>query len=86
MYIKKGDYIYFENLYKGLDKTKKDKFINALLKSGKERIGEDISKIKIIDENMLNLQGIEQSEIVTRTMIKKAYKTAKEENTGEKID
>lgn len=79
MYMKKEDFTYFDSLYRGLDEEKRKNFSEALLKSGKDRIGEDISKIQILDSEILNAQGIEQKEIITRTMIKKAYKAAKEE-------
>lgn len=78
MYMKKEDFTYFDSLYRGLEEEERKKFSEALLKSGKDRIGEDISKIQILDGEMLNAQGLEQKEIITRTMIKKAYKAARE--------
>lgn len=78
MYMKKDDFTYFDSLYRGLEEEERKKFSEALLKSGKDRIGEDISKIQILDVEMLNAQGLEPKEIITRTMIKKAYKAAKE--------
>lgn len=78
MYIKKEDFNYFDSLYRELGEEKRKKFSETLLKSGKDRMGEDISKIQILDGEMFNEQGLEPKEIITRTMIKKAYKAAKE--------
>jgi hypothetical protein len=46
---------------------------------GSKRAGQDISKIKIVGDEIFDVQGIEPGEFITRTMIKKAYKEAKEE-------
>lgn len=64
MYIKKED--------------KRKKFLDIILKSLGKKTGEDISKIMIIGDEIFDIQGIEPEEIVTRTLIKKAYKEAKE--------
>ncbi len=77
MYIKKEDFKYFEGLYKTLEKTKQKRFLNILLKTAGKRAGEDISKIKIIGDEIFDVQGIEPGEMITRTMIKKAYREAK---------
>jgi hypothetical protein len=42
------------------------------------RIGDDISKIKIVGDEIFDVQGIEPGEFITRTMTNKAYKAAKE--------
>lgn len=78
MYIKKEDFSYFETLYKSLDEVKRKRFLEILLKAGSKRAGEDIGKIKIIGDEIFNVQGIEPVEMITRTMVKKAYKEAKE--------
>ena len=79
MYIRKEDFTYFEGLYKSLDGAKRKRFLEVLLKEGSKRTGEDIiSKIKIVGEEIFDVQGIEPGEFITRTMIKKAYKAAKE--------
>ncbi len=80
MYIKKEDFQYFEGLCKNMDETTQKKFLNALRKAGCKRIGEDITKIQVVDDDILNVQGIEANEMITRTMIKKAYKAAKDGN------
>jgi hypothetical protein len=79
MYIKKEDFNYFEGLYKGLDEAKRKKFLEALLKAGSKRVGTDITKIQVVGDEIFDERGIEPGEFITRTMIKKAYKAAKEE-------
>lgn len=78
MYIKKGDFGYFEGLYKSLDEAKRKRFLELLLKEGSKRVGEDIAKIQVVDDSIYDERGIEPGEFITRTMIKKAYKAAKE--------
>jgi CMP-2-keto-3-deoxyoctulosonic acid synthetase len=77
MYIKKEDFQYFEGLCKNMGEPTQKEFLNALHKAGCKRIGEDITKIQVVDDAILNVQGIEPNEMITRTMIKKAYKAAK---------
>jgi len=77
MYIKKEDFSYFEGLYKTLDETKKNKFLDILKKAGSKRIGQDVGKINVVDDSIFDERGIEPGEFITRTMIKKAYKEAK---------
>jgi hypothetical protein len=79
MYIKKEDFNYFEGLYKSLDEAKRKKFLDALLKAGVKRSGGDISKIQVVGDEIFDERGIEPGEFIARTMIKKAYKAAKEE-------
>jgi len=78
MYIKKEDFNYFEGLYKSLDDEKKKKFLSGIQKAGSKRIGEDISRIQVVGDEIYDERGIEPNEMITRTMIKKAYKEAKE--------
>ena len=80
MYIKKEDFSYFEGLYKSLDEGKQKVFLDELLKSGVKRSGENISKIQVVGDEIFDERGIDPSEFITRTMIKKAYKAAKEGN------
>lgn len=79
MYIMKKDFGYFENLYKSLDEVRRKKFMDILQKSGSKRMGEEISKIQIVGDEIFDQRGIEPNEMLTRTLIKKAYKGAKEE-------
>lgn len=79
MYIKKEDFKYFEGLYKTLDEERRKKFLDAIQKMGSKRIGIDITKIKVVGDEIFDERGIEPGEFITRTMIKKAYKAAKEE-------
>lgn len=79
MYIKKEDFSYFENLYKTLDEGKKKKFMTALLKATSARSGEEtIKRIQVVGDEIFDQMGIDPKEFITRTMIKKAFKTAKE--------
>lgn len=79
MYIKKENFNYFEGLYKGLDEAKKKRFLEALLRDGIKRVGSGITKIQVVGDEIFDERGIEACEFVTKTMIKKAYKAAKEE-------
>ncbi len=74
MFIKKEDFNYFEGLYKGLDDLQQKKFLSELLKAGVKRSGESIAKIQLVGDEIFNERGIDPSEMITRTMIKKAYK------------
>ncbi|MFA5073717.1 MAG: hypothetical protein WC539_07455 [Nitrospirota bacterium] len=80
MYIKKQDFDYVEKLLKELDGEKQQKFLALIQKGGSEKAGSDISQIKVIDDSRRDTQVIEATEMVTRTMIKKAYKAIKEGN------
>jgi len=78
MYIKKEDFSYFEGLHKSLDEEKGKRFLEILVKEAGKKAGEDVSKIKVVGDEIFDVQGIEPGEFITRTMIKKAYKEAKE--------
>mgnify|MGYP001609928414 CR=1 FL=1 len=79
MYIKKEDFSYFEELYKSLEETRRKKFLDILLKEIGKKAGEDVKKIQVVGDEIFDERGIEAHEFITRTMIKKAYKAAKEE-------
>ena len=79
MYIKKADFSYFETLSKDLDETNRKKFLSALLKEGTRKTGEVITKIEVVGDEIFDERGIEAAEFITRTMIRKAYKAAKED-------
>jgi|Deesub1362A_J573_1020465.scaffolds.fasta_scaffold00027_170 hypothetical protein len=79
MFIRRDDCSYFESLYKSLDEARRKRFLEILLEAGSERSGEaNIGKIQIVGDEIFNQQGIAPKEFVTRTMIKKAYRAAKE--------
>lgn len=78
MYIKNEDFNYLKNLLDTLDEAGKKRFMGALLKTGSERVGEEVKKIKVVDEGIFDKQGVERNEFITRTMIKKAYRQVKE--------
>jgi hypothetical protein len=79
MYIRKNDFTYFEGLHNSLDVEKREIFMGILLKTSSKKAGEDVGKIQIIDDSIFDERGIEPHEFITRTMIKKAFKAAKEE-------
>ena len=78
MYIRKEDFSCFEGLYKSLDEERRKKFLNTLIKQAGERSGADVDKIQVVGDEIFDSRGIEPHEFVTRTMIKKAFKEAKE--------
>lgn len=78
MYIKNEDFDYLKNLLNGLNEEVKKKFMSTLLKTGNERVGEEMKKIKVVGEDISDRQVIDQKEFITRTMIKKVYREAKE--------
>ncbi len=82
MYIKKEDYEYLRTLINSLNDSDMHDFMDRLLAAGKEKSGAEISKIKVIDDSLHDVQAIDPSEMVTRIMIKKAYKAVKEGKKG----
>ncbi len=78
MYIKQEDFDYLQGLCKSLDEEKKSKLLTILRKAGSKKIGEEVGKINVVDDSIFDERGIEPGEFITRTMIKKAYKEAKE--------
>ena len=78
MYIRKEDFTYLEGLNKNLDQEGQKNFMEILLKASGKRSGEAVRRIQVIDDNIFDERGIEPQEIITRTMIKKAYKSSKE--------
>ncbi|MDA8089309.1 MAG: hypothetical protein M0Z61_03670 [Nitrospiraceae bacterium] len=78
MYIKEVDFKYLEGLYRRLDAEEMEKFLKALLKAGSLRSGEEaISRIKVVRGDFFDTQAVGPEEMITRTMVKKAYKEAK---------
>jgi len=81
MYIKKEDFSYLEGICKTLDEQKQKLFIAALTKAAGARSGEEVIKrIQVVGDEIFDERGIEPQEFITRTMIKRAYKAAKEGN------
>lgn len=78
MFIKKEDHNYFMGFFNSIDEKGKQKLLCNLQKAGGKRSGTDVSKIKVIDDSIYNVQAIDPAELITRTMIKKAHKAAKE--------
>jgi len=78
--ISKKDYYYFKVLYGSFDQTNRQKFLEALRNIGNKKAGTEISKIQIIDDTMLDQSAISPNKMITRGMIRIAYKTIKEES------
>lgn len=79
MFIKKEDFKYLETLCLGLDGETRKRFLKLLAQAASVRAGEDLlGKIKVVGDEIIGEQSTEPSEWVTRTMIKKAYKEAKQ--------
>jgi len=77
MYIKNEDFGYLKGLLDTLDEGGKKRLMGTLLKTGSERVGEEVEKIKVVGDEIYDQRGVDQKEFITRTMIKKAYKLAK---------
>jgi hypothetical protein len=75
MYIKEEDFHYMENLHSALNDDEKRRFLHTLLKAYGIRPGEFKEKIKIVGDDIFDVRGIEYGEFITRTAIKKAYKS-----------
>ena len=79
MYIKKDDFNYLKTLYDGLDADTRKRFLKLISQTASDRHGEELlSKIKVVGEEIIGEKATESSDWITRTMIKKAYKEAKE--------
>ncbi len=76
MLIKREDYTYLDGLYKTLTPPQQERFMTSLL--GKGRTGELSERVRIVGDEIYGEQGVDQKDWVTRTMIKKAYKEAKQ--------
>ena len=76
MLIKREDYTYLDGLYKTLTPPQQERFMTSLL--GKGRAGELSERVRIVGDEIYGEQGVDQKDWVTRTMIKKAYKEAKQ--------
>ena len=79
MFIKKEDFKYLEVLSQGLDVDTKKRFLKLLVQAASVKVGEDLlGKIKVVGDEIIGERVTEPSEWVTITMIKKAYKEAKQ--------
>lgn len=76
MFIKREDYAYLEGLYRTLAPAQQEQFMTSLL--GKDKTGELGERVRIVGDEIYGEQGVDQKDWVTRTMIKKAYKDAKQ--------
>ena len=78
MYIKKEDHEYLMTLINSVNEHDMHDFLDRLLAAGKEKSGVEVFKIKVIDDSISDVQAIDPSQLITRTMIKKAYEAIKE--------
>lgn len=76
MLIKREDYTYLDGLYRTLTLPQQERFMTTLL--GKGRTGELSERVRIVGDEIYGEQGVDPKDWVTRTMIKKAYKEAKQ--------
>lgn len=76
MFIKREDYAYLEGLYRTLTPAQQERFMTSLL--GKGRTGELADRVRIVGDEIYGERGVDQKDWVTRTMIKKAYRDAKQ--------
>ncbi len=74
MYIRKEDFNYFKSLHNGLDEVKRRKFLEIIEREASNKMGGYISKIQVVGNEIYDERGFEPGEMITRTMIKKAYK------------
>lgn len=78
MFIKQEDYNYFMGLFESLGEAGKKKFLELIKKAGSDRTGSDMTKIRIVVDDILDSRAVDPEDLITRTMIKKSYKAAKE--------
>jgi Trp operon repressor len=76
MFIKREDYQYLDGLCKTLSAAQQERLMTALL--GKDRVGSLAERVRIVGEEIYDTQGVDQKDWITRTMIKKAFKDAKQ--------
>lgn len=77
MYIKQEDFNYMEGLYRTLEGQNRRKFLDLIIKQQNEKAGEFADKVKVVGEDIFDKQAIDPGEFITRTAIKKAYKTVR---------
>lgn len=79
MFIRNSDFSYLEGLYQSLDEETRKRFLALLVKGASVRVREEILKsIQVVGDEIHNVRGTDPKEWVTRTMIKRAYKEAKQ--------
>jgi hypothetical protein len=84
MFIRERDYDYFLALHGSLDQDRQKRFMAQFLKALKAKTGEDFQRAtRVATDKVLDEQGIEPEEWVTRTMIKKVYKEVKGSSAGD---
>ena len=80
MYIKKEDHGYFMGLFESLSEADKQKFLVVLGKTGEGRNGVAILRLRLSEYDSSDRQAIDLKEVITRTLLKKAYKSVKEDD------
>lgn len=77
MYIKQEDFNYMEGLYRTLEGENRKRFLDLIVKHQTEKAGEFADKVKVVGGDIFDKQAIDPKEFITRTAIKKAYKTVR---------
>lgn len=81
MFISREDYRYLEGLHQSLPPAQRERFMTLLLGKGRApAAGEGglDERVRIVGEEIYDERGVDAKEWITRTMIKKAYKEAKQ--------
>jgi hypothetical protein len=75
MYIKQEDFNYMEGLYRTLEGENRKRFLDLIIKHQTGKAGEFADKVKVVSDDIFDKQAIDPKEFITRTAIKKAYKS-----------
>jgi hypothetical protein len=81
MFITREDYRYLEGLHQSLPPAQRERFMTLLLGKGHSTAagqGALADRVRIVGEEIYDEQGVDAKEWITRTMIKKVYKEAKQ--------
>ena len=81
MFISREDYRYLDGLHQSLPPAQRERLMTLLLGKGHSTAagqGGLAERVRIVGEEIYDEQGVDAKEWITRTMIKKAYKEAKQ--------
>lgn len=81
LFITREDYRYLEGLHESLAPAQRERFMTGLLGKGRPDAGSQglAERVRIVGQEIYDEQGVDPKEWITRTMIKKAYKEAKQQ-------
>lgn len=79
MYIRAEEFKFLQRLYKRLDEEGRRRFLKTLLEAGGKGPGEgNTLKLQLIlGERLWEEEKIDPNEVITRTMIRQAYREAR---------